>query len=479
MERLIVGGLLLLSSLAHIALGVVSIKKGKEYIYFAFFVFSVSATHFFQIFVDLWIDPLFTVPSIHLAWVFAVLLNLFFLLFALQKTKSIPTNKYIHAALYFLPALLILFFLSGWGISEINFAGEEATWKTGPTQIVFSLYASTYAILGITMLLRSFFDSSGIVEKTQLKYIIIGSILCYVSVLTLTIIFPIFGINRFSSYGLIITIIFLVFIYYAIVNTRFLDIKITFQNTLAKVTSFIVSVVVIGTALVGVIRLLVRESGPVMSAGIAVAVALTAIFYGPLYRVFRPFFLRVFSPKDFNAKERLTEMRNWALMTQKPTMQEVYEKMKKELCSYLGLDNGVRMYLYDFKEQRYYLVYPRLDYKKVFIASDTCVSYELEKCPNVTLVSDELKYLAGKNDDKRERYEKLIEELRGLKAKVLVPVHLGADMIGIITLGKKRRGKPYSTQDIRFVEDLAEASAGTLVNAMMRTGWEEMQKAQK
>lgn len=377
--------------------------------------------------------------------------------------------------------IIFLFIVMGLTVSPWLFTHVDLTTQSilvvqsGPAMPLFALFIFLCIGWAFYLLYNEYECSEGI-KKIQTGYLFIGLLLTFILILVLSFVLPAFMANavpaRFSH---LYTIPFVIIVAYAMIRYRLFDLKLVFQNTLARLVSFVVSVLFI-SGILGGIMVLFSDGSIILSIVIVTAVLLTAVFYNLLYRALCPFFLKIFSPKDFYAKEHLEEMKVWALMTQKPIMQEVYEKIWDELTSYLDLENGIRIYLYDAKEQRYYLVWPKLEYKKIFIHSDTCISYELEKHPNVTLVIDELNYLAEKNDVNKERYEKIIEELKGLKAKVLVPIQMGADIIGLITLGKKRKAKPYTTQDIQFIEDLATASASILLNAMMRTGWEEMKK---
>ncbi|GEM_PF-4179248 len=188
----------------------------------------------------------------------------------------------------------------------------------------------------------------------------------------------------------------------------------------------------------------------------------------------------IFSPKEFLAKERLEKIRWWASMTQKPTMQGAYEELIGELDQYLNfLDakNDTRIFLYDAKETRYYLVYPVLAYQKAFIESDTCLSYELEKNPHQVLITDEFSYKVGPDEMYHKRYDKLIIELKHLKSEVLIPLHMGDvgkyGEIGFIILGKKKQNKHYTTNDIEFLESFAFSATDMISTMMFQTGIEE------
>ncbi len=354
-------------------------------------------------------------------------------------------------------------------------------WSNGgvlfiPLLIIFFLYIIFASIL----LMRSYLKEESSIKKLQIKYVFIGTVIGFTSASTNYFLW--FDIP-IKPYPMVLVILYPLSIFYAILRTRFLDIKITFQKTLARIFSLFASIIILAIPILGIFFFIEKAQTIQLIFFILATLFLAAIFFPVLQKHFDPFFLSIFSPKEFLAKKRLKQIQWWSGMTQKQTMKETYEEMLSVLTSYIPLKSKqeIRMYLYDAREKRYYLVYPRLEYDKEYIKGDTFIAYELEHNPTKILVTDELIYLAEKDDRHRKRYEKLLAELKELKTSAFVPLNMGGkdDEIGLLLLGKKVDNKPYSTQDIEFLNSYALSWSNILAGAMIRTGWEERIKRGK
>ncbi len=259
----------------------------------------------------------------------------------------------------------------------------------------------------------------------------------------------------------------------------FLDLKITFQKSLARL--FIILMSAIAAGMISVF--LFSPFEPRLDGNVMALFFLFVIIYAASFPYFQknlyPFILSLLSPKEFMAEERLNEMYWWGGMTQLPTMQEAYQQIASDIASYVDLEdsqNGVSICLYDVKEKKFYLVWPHLDYKKICISTDTLLSYEMEKTAQKILVTDELQYLSRQNSFYASRYEKLIEELRSLRAEVFIPLTNGSTLgsyVGLILLGKKKDGKPYSTNEVEYLRKLSDKIKVKLMHTMIYAGAEE------
>lgn len=267
-----------------------------------------------------------------------------------------------------------------------------------------------------------------------------------------------------------------------LVHTRRPDFKIVFQKTLARF--FVILLSAIATGMVSVF--IFSPFVPSITGDVLLLFLLFVIIYAIslpyIERNLYLFILSLLSPKEFMAEERLQEMHWWGNMTQVPTMQEAYRQITSDITSYIDLEDGERgvsICLYDVKEKKFYLVWPELDYKRISISTDTLLSYEMERSSQKILVTDELQYLSMENGFYSTRYEKLLEELKTLKAEVFIPLtdrpQLGS-YIGLVLLGKKKGRKPYTTNEIEYLRKLAERIKMKLIYTMIYAGAEERKK---
>ncbi len=276
--------------------------------------------------------------------------------------------------------------------------------------------------------------------------------------------------NIFIALGAIV-------ISYGVFRYRLMDIKLTFQNSLVRFFCFLLSMSIVAIVFYFILFVFNKNFLSFEFASGALGMILAAILYPSLYKFFHPHLMKTFSPKEFLAKKRLKQMQWWMNMTQKPTMKSLYGKMIQDITAYIDVADPreIRIYLFDMKERRYYLVHPQLEAPDTFIKTDTCLSYELEKKPEKIFVIDELHLASEQAKEYNDRYGKLTRELKDLKIQVLVPLSEGGHdgEVGMITLGKKKHGKPYSTQDIEFLYELVASVVPLIKNTQFLTWYKE------
>ena len=108
------------------------------------------------------------------------------------------------------------------------------------TYTLYSLYINIYFGWNYVVLIKKYFKSSGIV-KTQLAYIIIGTLVSTIVGVTTNLLLPTFGIFALNWVGQVGLIVMLTTIFYAILKHHLFDIKII----AAEILTFIVWVVLL------------------------------------------------------------------------------------------------------------------------------------------------------------------------------------------------------------------------------------------
>lgn len=99
----------------------------------------------------------------------------------------------------------------------------------GPMMPVFVAAALAYCVLAVTNLLRNYREARGR-ERTQLMYLFVGSFAVLFSAAFFSTLLPSIGIFRFNILGPFSTVLFVLFVGYAIVRHELLDIKIVIQR---------------------------------------------------------------------------------------------------------------------------------------------------------------------------------------------------------------------------------------------------------
>ncbi len=199
------------------------------------------------------------------------------------------------------------------------------------------------------------------------------------------------------------------------------------------------------------------------------AAFLFVVSYFFFERYLYPFVLSLFSPKDTW----------WLSITQKLALLELYKKISGDIRSYVDFEdgvNGVSIFLYEPKGKNFYGVSPKFASRPVEIPANMLISYEMERDTQKILSVDALSSSMEKDPLYADRYEKLIEELRHLKAEVFIPLRNGRlreHFVGLIFLGKKKNNAPYTADEMASLRNIAREAKHELMYAMMYAVAEE------
>src|SRR3989338_5714437 len=118
-------------------------------------------------------------------------------------------------------------------IEKIGAAGEVTNPVRGPGIFLFGAVVVFLIIYGIILLLKKLIKASGN-EKTQLKFIFVGSIITFSLILAFNFILPVFFNElRYIPLAPVFIFPFIAFTAYAIYRHKFLDIKIVATETVA------------------------------------------------------------------------------------------------------------------------------------------------------------------------------------------------------------------------------------------------------
>jgi len=148
-----------------------------------------------------------------------------FLFFAIIfPDKKLPRK--IVIILLFVPILIIfyLLFFTNLILKELIIHPDNRQLVLGKDFLVYYLEFFIYFAIAFYYLFKKYFRSSGI-TKLQLRYILIGTTIpCFLSTMV-NMIFPLWGDFRLAWTGPVFLIFLLIFIAYAIIRYRLMDIR--------------------------------------------------------------------------------------------------------------------------------------------------------------------------------------------------------------------------------------------------------------
>jgi len=390
------------------------------------------------------------------------------LIFSYSFPSGAPFSKPIFFLLA-MPIIFLVYFLFGESVIRTISYDKGFRLTFGPLNSIFTYYYLIYSsIAGVTLFFK--YIKSTHVEKMRYKYFVLGLFVAFsVALFFNVILFSVFGLNQFVYFGPFASIFVIVPTTYAIFKYRLMDISLIIKKTTAYslVTTGITFTYVL---VVMVTEFVFRSVWGYYSFWAAVPAALIiAVTFTPL-------------------RERLQNVTDRIFFRQIIEYQKVIKEVTRLLSSVTDLDTlfrlidrtvvramcvrDVAVILLEEKENLYLVektsgLPDEVMYRKLPLNSPL-TSYLREKKDAV--VMDELKAMAASGTISASEKEKLNEvssELESLNAMVAIPSFTKDKLVGILCMGEKFSGEPYSPDDLEMLLTMASEAGIAIENAKL------------
>ena len=311
---------------------------------------------------------------------------------------------------------------------------------------------------GIILLLKTFLKSSGF-QREQLKYVLLAAVLGLGG--GATNLPQWFGVS-FIPFGTVLVPFYPFLFAYAITRYRLMDIRIVIGKGAVYVLSFIV---VIAIALL----LLLLNSKLVVPVPINVASSLILIIgillFQSVFRFFEKLASKYFYYTFYSYQTVLTDLGRG--LTRFLDLDQLSSLIVSTLMNTMKLDRTVVLLREPGDGE--YIIQKNVGFREengISLVKDNFLTVWLEKTQK-PLVYEELSLIirdtAGKEE--KERLERLQANMKRIEAALCLPLFLEERIVGMIVLGNKISGEPYSTQDIDLLTNLANQASTALQNA--------------
>ena len=363
--------------------------------------------------------------------------------------KKIIWLSYSVAALIFLPLSQTRYLLEG---------VHHYTWgywfKAGSLHSSFPVFFVVLMFMGLQFLYRGFQREISGSERTRRRYLFIAiAISCIGSVDFL----PDYGFS-FYPFGYLPVFTCISILAYAIVRHQLMDIEVIIRRTLvfAGLTG----------SVVGIVSLVAFISQDVLGGFIGIsrgwsnifAAIIIAAVYGRMRQWLVNVTDRYLFQKPYDYRELLRHFTNEVVMVLdlrklvEMTAETLHQTMKLESCGLWLLNRVTNRY--------------ELTASKGLAGTATAVD---GKDPLIEFLHTTQEPVVRDFIQKGGNHgmEVLEEELVRLKAEVCLPLAMRDEMVGIITLGKKRSDEPYAQEDIEILMALANTEAIAISNALL------------
>ncbi len=324
-----------------------------------------------------------------------------------------------------------------------NLLGYDIT--HGSLYGLFLTYFVVGMIAAIIQLYSHYRRSRGL-ERVQSRYILLGTSLATIwGLVTNVFLSLIFGSSVYSQYGAFAGVLFSVFLAYAIIRHRFLDIRLVVARSIAYLLLLITLAGLYAVTIFSVSQVFFGKNITSIGQGstytlLAVVLAFT---FQPLRRFFEKITNRIFYRDSYDSQVVLNEFTK--VLVSELDLDRILKRSLTQLCHDVHIQFGQ---LVIFHHDRVY----RIEHfgplpKRLMVAP------ELRQLDEMLLVADELETGSRKS---------LMEE-HGVR--VSVSLHTREEFVGYLLLGDKLSGDIYSNQDIELLEIIGKELAVAILNA--------------
>jgi len=383
-----------------------------------------------------------------------ILIEPAFLHFAFNLTEQIHKKKNFLIGCYLINIIFIYFNLSGMMyvrfIPKYNFG----FWPI-PT-ILFDIYLVWWffqVFYGFIYLLKGLKDFSGS-RHNQIKYVAIAGAVGFTGAVTN---WPLWYNINFPPYLNILIALHIAFIAYAIFRHQMLDIEVVIKKSLVFAGMFIFTF-----GIFVAIALLVSQF--IAGGNTLLSLAISALII--------TFTLRPIETRLINATDKF-------LFQKKYEYKQILKVFIDEVITVLNLDEIINstlklldqtlhpytagIFILNKVEDKYQLYNSTgLDDKDIVFTSESKLISFLKKNNNNVAAIRQINGIAGVSPD-------IQQEMAKLKAVICLSLMLHDDLIGFISLGKKKSDDEYTKDDLDILLDLARTESIAVGNAQLLT----------
>lgn len=370
-----------------------------------------------------------------------------------KKYKRIIYSGYILATFF------LLFSFSPLFLKEMIPKFSMRYWAV--PGILYHFYVAQlfgYMIYSNYLLYKNLKESSG-VKRSQIEYLIIGTIILYISGGTNYALF--YNINL-PPYLNILSSGFVITTAYAIIKYRFMDIRFILGRGAVYFSSFATV-----TALTFLLMFLNNQLSQPLSFNVAgpLIVVLSVIFFQFILRFFEKLASKYFYYTFYSYQKVLTDLGE--RLTKVLELDKLSSLIVSTLRDTMKLDRTV--VLLRELEGGDYQIQENIGFKEengISLVKDNFLTLYLEENKK-PVVEEELFLAVRDSQDLKEKgkLKKLQTNMKRIEAALCLPLFIEEKIIGMIILGNKISKEHYSAQDIELLTILTNQASIAFQNA--------------
>jgi hypothetical protein len=398
----------------------------------------------------------------------------FFVLFTLALKKA--SHFKIKAFLYFLPLPLIIYLslFTNLVMHDINVKIFPTTASVGSCDFIGRIYLIILLTIGILNLVEIYRKSQGF-QRTQLKYFLLGAVIYttggIITVGILPLVIPqkpiIMFITEIAAFG---SIFWVGLSSYAVLRYRLMDIGVVVGRGAVYFFSF-ATMLALAFLLIFLNNQLVVPLSMSITGPLILVIGI--LLFQPVFRFYEKIAEKYFYYTFYNTQIILIDLGK--KLIQILEIDKVSPLIVETLIKTIKIDK----ISFAFKQptSHFYQFQKTIgfDEKEVsLLIGDTFLCQYLEKTKKI-LVKEELLPVIQETKDEieKEKLKILNEKLNKNDISLVLPLFQKGKIVGLLFLGEKLSGNPYSKEDIDLLENLSCQMAISLQNSLL---YEEIKK---
>ena len=389
---------------------------------------------------------------------FGEIMFLMFYYFALVfpfTSKSAKTQTIVVSLPILLLAFLLLTPLGVESVSIKDFGVQPET--IGPLYALSDIVGIVYLLAGFGIILAKYRRSNKD-EKSQIKLVLAGLTVALVGNVFTGILLTLLKIEtEFILFGGVSLFIFSLFVAYAIIKHRFFDVRLVVARTLGYVSSIGALAIMYGVISFGIINVILPEDASVSLQRITYTIlaVVLAFTFQPLKRFFDRWSNKIFYRDAYDS-------------------QELLDGLNKILVSTIDLNkllkNSAEVINQSIKAEFVVFGIKKIEDSPQRIIGTSDRQFAQEDIEQVRRMTPKTQQKSIVVDELYDKESKLRDLLRKNDVAMMVRLtdtpNKNQEGIGYIALGAKKRGSPYSRQDIKVLEIIADELVIAIQNAL-------------
>ena len=321
----------------------------------------------------------------------------------------------------------------------------------GPLIAIYAISVPMLWLASFIVLIRKYRGSSGL-EKSQLAYFLSGIIINLSYLLLLGIVaVNIFKTSAFIPFMPLSFVALAIFIAYAILRHRFLDI----QPSIARAVSYIFFIVIIA-AIYSVFFVFgptflfdISLDLPIIIGSISLTV-IAALIFQPLYKRITKWTGKLFFQSLYDSEELLSKLTH--IMSSTIDLNVMSRQILATLDEEVKITKAAILFL---------------DNHRIISIKGSGYDVDLLKSPLEKIIHREIisSYHAILFQDLRD--EAVKEIFRKYEIEAIFPITVGQEDIAILITGAKASGSMYSLQDLKLLDVFASEAGLAIKNAVL------------